>query len=105
MVSPAGGITQAFDLLEQHKFDLVIIGHDVPTAERRLLFLEINRKWDIPILLIDSGEADPLIRARGHISKDATFEKLLEAVAALAPKPDKKPLAHKRTPARTHPGC
>jgi DNA-binding response OmpR family regulator len=84
-VSPATSTTRAFELLNNRKFELVIIGHAVPTAERRLLFLEIDRKWGTPVLLVDSGEADPMIRARAHLSESATPEQMLAAVAALVP--------------------
>jgi DNA-binding response OmpR family regulator len=84
-VSPATSTTRAFELLGMLEFDLVIIGDTVPTAERRLLFLEIRRKIEVPILLMDSGEADPLIRARAHIDSGATPEQLLAAVHALVP--------------------
>jgi DNA-binding response OmpR family regulator len=95
-VSPATSTTRAFELLSELDFDLVIIGDSVPTAERRLLFLEINRKWGTPVLLVDSGEADPMIRARAHISERATAGEMLAAVAALVPQ--KKPAAKKKTP-------
>ncbi|MCU1306723.1 MAG: hypothetical protein JWN45_1418 [Acidobacteriaceae bacterium] len=93
-VSPATSTTRAFELLNELHFDLVIIGDSVPTAERRLLFLEINRKWGTPVLLVDSGEADPMIRARAHISEKATADEMLAAVAALVPQ--KKPAAQKK---------
>jgi DNA-binding response OmpR family regulator len=93
-VSPATSTTRAFELLTELHFDLVIIGDSVPTAERRLLFLEINRKWGTPVLLVDSGEADPMIRARAHISEKATSDEMLAAVAALVP--HKKATAHKK---------
>lgn len=96
-VSPATSTTRAFELLEKMHFDLVIIGDTVPTAERRLLFLEIARKFDSPILLMDSGEADPLIRARAHINADATPLQLMTLVSSLIPiKPAKKQIAEQR---------
>jgi DNA-binding response OmpR family regulator len=84
-VSPATSTTRAFELLNKREFELVIIGTAVPTAERRLLFLEIDRKWGTPVLLVDSGEADPMIRARAHISESATTEEMLAAVSGLVP--------------------
>src|SRR2546430_694697 len=76
-VSPATSTTRAFELLGALRFDLVIIGDTVPEAERRLLFLEIKRKFDVPILLMDLGEADPMIRARAHIHAKASPEELM----------------------------
>ena len=84
-VTPAASTTRAFELLNEAEFALVIIGQSVPTAERRLLFLEINRKWGAPVLLVDSGEADPMIRARAHVSESATPEELLATIAAIVP--------------------
>jgi DNA-binding response OmpR family regulator len=94
-VSPATSTTRAFELLKELHFDLVIIGDSVPTAERRLLFLEIDRKWGTPVLLVDSGEADPMIRARAHISEKATSGEMLAAVAALVPQ--KRPAAQRKS--------
>ena len=100
-VSPATSTTRAFELLERLRFDLVIIGDTVPTAERRLLFLEIKRKFDSPILLMDTGEADPLMRAREHIRADATPEQLMIAVRSLVPiRVPKKPAPERRALAR-----
>lgn len=105
-VSPATSTTRAFELLDALRFDLVIIGDTVPTPERRLLFLEIKRKFDPPILLMDSGEADPLIRARGHINANATPAQLMAAVASIVPiKTVKKPAAERRNAAREPAGC
>jgi DNA-binding response OmpR family regulator len=92
-VSSASGTAEAFELLNQMDFELVIMGHSVPTAERRLLFLEIKRKWEIPVLMVESGEADPLIRAHAHINHAATTDEFLSAVAALLPK---RPAASKK---------
>ena len=100
-VSPATSTTRAFELLNIMRFDLVIIGDTVPTAERRLLFLEIKRKFDTPILLMDSGEADPLIRARAHIKAESTPSQLLALVSSLVPlKPAKKPAPERRATSR-----
>jgi DNA-binding NtrC family response regulator len=84
-VSPATSTTRAFELLNELRFDLVIIGDTVPTNERRLLFLEIKRKFNIPVLLMDSDEVDSLMRASAHIGKDATPEQLMKTVASVAP--------------------
>ena len=105
-VSPATSTTRAFELLEKLRFDLVIIGDTVPMPERRLLFLEIKRKFDPPILLMDSGDADPMIRARAHISSTAAPEQLLKAVSTLVPiKQPKKPMTERRTVPREPAGC
>jgi hypothetical protein len=99
-VSPATSTTRAFELLEKIRFNLVIIGDTVPTAERRLLFLEIKRKFDSPILLMDTGEADSLMRASEHIRADATPTELMSAVRSLVPiKVPRKP-AERRASAR-----
>jgi DNA-binding response OmpR family regulator len=94
-VSPATSTTRAFELLNEMQFELVIIGAAVPVAERRLLFLEIDRKWGTPVLLVDSGEADPMIRARAHLRENATHDEMLAAVAAVIPQ---KKAAVKKTP-------
>jgi len=100
-VSPATSTTRAFELLGKMTFDLVIIGDTVPTAERRLLFLEIKRKFEVPILLMDSGEADPLIRARAHVGANATPKELMLAVASVVPiKVPRKPASDRRAAER-----
>jgi hypothetical protein len=83
-VSPATSTTRAFELLNKLQFDLAILG-SIPTAERRLLFLEIDRKWGTPVLLVDSEEVDPMIRARAHIRDAAPPHELVTVVAALVP--------------------
>lgn len=92
-VSPATSSTRAFELLHALQFDLVIIGNTVPLAERRLLFLEIKRKFNAPILLMDAGEADPMMRADAHIPESSSPAELMAAVAAMVPiKVPRKPL-------------
>jgi DNA-binding response OmpR family regulator len=93
-ISSASSTTEAFELLNKEEFVLVIMGHSVPTAERRLLFLEIKRKWETPVLMVESGEADPLIRAHAHVNYTATADELLATVAALLP--PKRPAANKK---------
>ena len=98
-VSPATSTTRAFELLDTWRFDLVIIGDTVPEAERRLLFLEIMRKFEVPILLMDRGNADPMIRARAHIHANASPEELMQAVGSLVPiKAAKKSLESRSAP-------
>lgn len=104
-VSPATSTARAFELLELWQFDLVIIGDTVPQAERRLLFLEINRKFGAPVLLMDSGEPDPLIRAKAHIAANATSEQLMHAVASIVPIKARKPTLERRSVAREPAGC
>lgn len=100
-VSPATSTTRAFELLNELRFDLVIIGDTVPTNERRLLFLEIKRKFNIPVLLMDSDEVDTLMRASAHISKDASLEQLMKTVTSVAPiKQMRKPGSDRRTAER-----
>ena len=105
-VSPATSTARAFELLDLWQFNLVIIGDTVPEAERRLLFLEIKRKFDLPIMLMDSGEPDPLMRARAHIDANATSDQLMQAVAAIVPiKASRKPLVERRSISREPAGC
>src|SRR5437868_4458150 len=100
-VSPATSTTRAFELLHTWRFDLVIITDTVPVAERRLLFLEIKRKFNVPVMVMDAGEADPMIRARAHISADATPAQLMQAVASLVPiKIPRKPAVERRSVSR-----
>ena len=101
-VSPATSTTRAFELLNAMRFDLVIIGNTVPPAERRLLFLEIKRKFNAPILLMDAGEADPLIRAEAHIDDKASMAELMAAVSAMLPiRTPRKPLERRAVPRPT----
>src|SRR4051812_18992353 len=100
-VSPATSTTRAFELLATWTFDLVIIGDTVPEAERRLLFLEIKRKYDVPIVLMDAGDVDPLIRARAHIDANATPQELMKTVSSLVPNKAKKPPVERRATSRT----
>ena len=84
-VAPANSTTRAFQLLNFITFHLVVLGHSIPTTERRLLTLEIQRKWGIPILLVEAGDIDPEVRAEAHSDNLDEPEKLLEAVAELLP--------------------
>ena len=93
-VSPATSTTRAFELLDTLRFDLVIIAASVPEAERRLLYLEIKRKYaDVPVMLMNTGELDPMIRARAHIPADAPPEEMMRTVASIIP------IKHARKPA------
>jgi hypothetical protein len=83
-VAPANSTTRAFQLLNFMQFHLVVLGHSIPTSERRLLALEIPRKWGIPVLLVDAGDMDAL-RAEAHADNLDEPEDLLAAVADLLP--------------------
>jgi len=83
-VAPANSTTRAFQLLSLMQFHLVVLGHSIPTSERRLLALEIPRKWGIPVLLVDAGDLDAL-RAEAHADNLDEPEDLLAAVADLLP--------------------
>ena len=84
-VAPANSTTRAFQLLNLIQFHLVVLGHSIPTLERRLLALEIPRKWGIPVLLVDAGEVDREFRAEAHADNLDAPEELLAAVAELLP--------------------
>ena len=99
-VSPATSTTRAFELLNTLRFDLVIIAASVPEAERRLLYLEIKRKYaDIPVMLMNAGDLDPMIRARAHIPAEAPAELLMRTVASIVPiKQPRKPVERRAVP-------
>jgi DNA-binding NtrC family response regulator len=99
-VSPATSTTRAFELLDKLRFDLVIIGATVPEAERRLLYLEIKRKYpEVPVMLMNAGELDPMIRARAHVSADVAAEDLMKTVASIVPiRQARKPLERRAVP-------
>lgn len=84
-VAPANSTTKAFQLLNFIRFHLVVLGHSIPTSERRLLALEIQRKWGIPVLTVDAGEIDPQFRVEAHADNLDEPEELLAAVADLLP--------------------
>ena len=84
-VAPANSTTKAFQLLNFIQFHLVVLGHSIPQSERRLLALEIQRKWGIPVLTVDAGEIDPEFRAEAHSDNLDEPEELLAAVAELLP--------------------
>ena len=83
-VAPANSTARAFELLNFMEFHLVVLGHSIPTSERRLLVLEIPRKWGIPVLLVDAGDLDRL-RAEAHADNLDEPEDLLAAVDGLLP--------------------
>jgi CheY-like chemotaxis protein len=100
-VSPATSTTRAFELLNTLRFDLVIIAASVPEAERRLLYLEIKRKYaDIPVMLMNAGDLDPMIRARAHIPAEASPAQLMQAVSSIVPIKIKKPAVERRAVSR-----
>jgi hypothetical protein len=100
-VSPATSTTRAFELLDKLRFDLVIVAASVPEAERRLLVLEIKRKFDVPVVMLNSAEPDPMIRARANIPAAASAAELLRAVGAIVPiKLPKKILPERRATPR-----
>jgi DNA-binding response OmpR family regulator len=84
-VAPANSTTKAFQLLDFIRFHLVVLGHSIPMSERRLLTLEIQRKWNIPVLSVDAGEIDRELRVEAHSDNLDRPEELLAAVADLLP--------------------
>jgi len=57
-VTSVGTTFGALDLLENHEFSAVVIGHSFSFTEKQLLAADVSERWHIPVLVLRSGDED-----------------------------------------------
>ena len=48
----------ALDLLENHEFSAVVVGHSFSFTEKQLFAADVSERWRIPVLVLRSGDED-----------------------------------------------
>jgi DNA-binding response OmpR family regulator len=75
-VTSVGTTSGALDLLENHEYSAVVLGHSFSFTEKQLFTADVSDRWRIPVLVLHSGDED------FHWTGDATLE-FTEGAAAL----------------------
>ncbi len=76
---------EALQLLAVEKFDLVVIGHRFPKADKQELARQARERWKIPVLLICGASAETEIGADARVYALEGAEGLLAAARKLLP--------------------
>lgn len=76
---------EALELLGREKFDLMIVGHRFPKADKQELAARAREQWKIPVLLVCGASADTGIPADARVYALEGAEGLLAAVRTLLP--------------------
>ena len=78
-------VKEALDLLSREEFDLVIVGHRFPKADKYVLTVEAEEKENTPVLLVCGASADRDVPAAGRVYALEGTPGLCAAAAALLP--------------------
>ncbi len=84
-VTAGTSINDALDILEQVKFDAVIVGHRFPLAEKYMLAAEAQEKFNTPVVLICGASHDPEIPATSRVYALEGSEGIITALSKLVP--------------------
>ena len=57
-VTSVGSTFGALDLLENHEFSAVVVGHSFSFTEKQLFAADVSDRWRIPVLMLHSGDED-----------------------------------------------
>jgi len=76
---------EALQLLAGDKFDLVVIGHRFPKADKQELATQAREQWRLPVLLVCGASAETEIPADARVYALEGAEGLLAAVRRLLP--------------------
>ena len=57
-VTSAATTFGALDLLENHEFSAVVVGHSFSFTEKQLFAADVSERWRIPVLVLRSGDED-----------------------------------------------
>jgi hypothetical protein len=57
-VTSVGTTFGALDLLENHEFSAVVLGHSFSFIERQLFAADVDERWRIPVVVLHSGDED-----------------------------------------------
>jgi CheY-like chemotaxis protein len=69
-VQSAVGFSAAVDACESGKFDLVIMGHSIPTADQDFIIQQLKALSDAPILALRRPHDGPLEAAEYNLDPD-----------------------------------
>ncbi len=69
-VQSAVGFSAAVDACEKGKFDLVIMGHSIPTADQDFIIKQLKALSDAPILALRRPHDGPLPAAQYNLDPD-----------------------------------
>jgi DNA-binding response OmpR family regulator len=76
-------IQEAFNQLDQIKFDLVIVGHRFEKLDKQTLISEARQRWHTPVVLMCGASPDSELEADARVFAIQGTDGLLEAVAKL----------------------
>jgi CheY-like chemotaxis protein len=76
---------EALELLGREKFDLIIVGHRFPKADKQELAAQAREQWKIPVLLVCGASAETEIPADARVYALEGAGGLLAAVRTLLP--------------------
>lgn len=84
-VTATTNVTEALDLLNHERFDVVIVGHRFPEEEKYVLAVEAVERSNARVLLVCGADADSQIPATGRVYALEGGAGLLSALSALIP--------------------
>ena len=85
-VSSASTVEQAAQLCAAESFDLIVIGHSIPIAQRQLLLKEVRRRCSTPVLALYRRNELPLTGADYVFDSTQSPDRLLaEVIGILRP--------------------
>ena len=57
-VTSVGTTFGALDLLENHEYSAVVVGHSFSFTEKQLFAADVSERWRIPVLVLRFGDED-----------------------------------------------
>ena len=57
-VTSVGTTFGALDLLENHDYAAVVVGHSFSFTEKQLFAADVSERWRIPVVVLQAGEED-----------------------------------------------
>ena len=99
-VVPAFGFAEAATICHfDHNFDLIVMGHSIPKADKAALIEMIRQHCETPLLCMHRSSESPMPEAEFSVNSADGPKVLIEAVkAALLPKPSSSAVPEKMIP-------
>lgn len=90
-VTSAEGFAEALEHCDgESKFDLVIMGHSIPSKDKRQIISQIRKSQNVPVLALLRAGEPPLGEASESVEPNDPRQ-LVAAVQRLIGRPDTKP--------------
>ncbi len=86
-VVPTVNIERAFRLLDERKFDLVIVGHRFLKNDKQALISDARDTWHTPVLLVCGTSADADLAADVRVYALEGISAVVAAVSHMLPLP------------------